>query len=178
VAPYLVTLRSGDDVREVRATYVAPGQYDVRLAAPEAIETAISVVVRFSPRAAATPHAFMLAAGDRTEHATVVPNEARRHVFLAGRRWDLEVFDPLDISASADAAVGGLRAPMPGKVVAHLVAPGTPVKKGAPLMVLEAMKMELTVSAAKDGVLESFRYAPGEQVSEGAELAVFAESLS
>ncbi len=36
--------------------------------------------------------------------------------------------------------------------------------------------MELTVVAPRDGVLESFRYAPGEQVSEGAELAVFEET--
>ncbi len=54
---------------------------------------------------------------------------ARRHVFLAGRRWDLELFDPLDIEASSDVAEGGLRAPMPGKVVAHLIAPGTKVAR-------------------------------------------------
>jgi 3-methylcrotonyl-CoA carboxylase alpha subunit len=97
-------------------------------------------------------------------------------VFLDGRRRDIEIFDPLDIEASGDTTEVGLRAPMPGKVVAHLVAPGTRVTKGTPLIVLEAMKMELTVVASRDGVLESFRYAPGEQVSEGAELVVFTDA--
>jgi 3-methylcrotonyl-CoA carboxylase alpha subunit len=38
------------------------------------------------------------------------------------------------------------------------------------------MKMEMTVAAPRDGVLESFRFAPGEQVPEGAELVIIAEA--
>jgi 3-methylcrotonyl-CoA carboxylase alpha subunit len=173
VAPHILTLRSGDEVREVRAEYVAPQCYDVRLSAPATIEEAVPARVQLSVGA---DHAIRLETNGRSLQATVVPNGARRHVFLAGRRWDLELFDPLDVVASSDVAEGGLRAPMPGKVVAHLIAPGTKVAKGTPLIVLEAMKMELTVVAPRDGVLESFRYAPGEQVSEGAELAVFQET--
>ncbi len=173
IAPHRITLRSGEAVREVRAEYVAPHRHEVRVAAPETIEAAPSVPVRVSVGANQT---LRLDTSGRSIQATVVPVGARRYVFLAGRRWDLEVFDPLDIEASGDATELGLRAPMPGKVVAHLVAPGTKVTKGTPLIVLEAMKMELTVVASRDGVIESFRYAPGEQVSEGAELVVFHEA--
>ena len=173
IAPHRLSLRSGDEVREVRAEYVAPRHYLVRLVTPETIDAALPTAVRFS---VGPDHALRLDTNGRSIQATVVPNGARRHVFLAGRRRDIEIFDPLDIKASGDTTEVGLRAPMPGKVVAHLVAPGTRVTKGTPLIVLEAMKMELTVVASRDGVLESFRYAPGEQVSEGAELVVFTDA--
>ena len=45
---------------------------------------------------------------------------------------------------------------------------------GQPLMVIEAMKMEHTVSAPADGVIEAVRFAVGDQVEEGAELIAFA----
>ena len=108
-----------------------------------------------------------------TTTATVVAVGAQRHVFANGVRTTFEVIDPLQVEAGDDTTEAGLDAPMPGKVIAHLVAPGTAVEKGAPLLVLEAMKMELTVFAPKKGVLEGFRFAPGEQVSEGARLCDF-----
>jgi len=116
------------------------------------------------------------ARGRSTAHASVVRSGTRRIVFLHGRRYELDLVDPLDVGRADDAAVGGLRAPMPGKVIAHLAPVGARVTKGTPLLVLEAMKMEMTVSAPRDGVLESFRFAPGEQVPEGAELVVIAEA--
>ena len=112
----------------------------------------------------------------RSTHATVVAQGGRRIVFHHGRRFELDVVDPLDVGTADDVAVGGLRAPMPGKVIAHLAEVGARVAKGTPLMVLEAMKMEMTVSAPRDGVLESFRFAPGEQVPEGAELVIITEA--
>ena len=62
---------------------------------------------------------------------------------------------------------------MPGKVIALLAAPGATVDKGAPLLVLEAMKMEHTISAPRAGTVKSFRYAAGDQVAEGVELVEF-----
>ena len=47
------------------------------------------------------------------------------------------------------------------------------VDKGAPLLVLEAMKMEHTISAPHAGTVKRFRYAIGDQVAEGAELVEF-----
>jgi 3-methylcrotonyl-CoA carboxylase alpha subunit len=48
--------------------------------------------------------------------------------------------------------------------------PGETVKKGQPLLILEAMKMEHTITAPADGVVKEIHFAAGEQVLEGAEL--------
>jgi len=65
---------------------------------------------------------------------------------------------------------GRLTAPMPGKVVSFAVQAGDSVTKGQPLAVMEAMKMEHTIAAPADGVVQELLYAPGDQVAEGAEL--------
>ena len=71
-----------------------------------------------------------------------------------------------------DAGAGSLAAPMPGKVVKVLAQPGAKVAKGDALLILEAMKMEHTITAPADGVVKEIHYAAGEQVLEGAELTV------
>jgi 3-methylcrotonyl-CoA carboxylase alpha subunit len=63
---------------------------------------------------------------------------------------------------------------MPGRITQLTVEPGMNVRRGQPLLVLEAMKMEHTVSAPADGVVEAVRFAVGDQVEEGAELITFA----
>src|SRR2546426_60315 len=65
---------------------------------------------------------------------------------------------------------GSLAAPMPGKIVQVMSSPGDQVKKGQPLLILEAMKMEHTITAPADGVVKEVHFAAGEQVLEGAEL--------
>jgi acetyl/propionyl-CoA carboxylase alpha subunit len=52
------------------------------------------------------------------------------------------------------AAVKTLKAPMPGLVLEVMVGPGTEVKKGDPLLVLEAMKMENVLKAPTDAVIK------------------------
>ena len=59
------------------------------------------------------------------------------------------------------------------KIVALLAAVGQRVDKGVPLLILEAMKMEHTITAPKNGRVRAFRFAAGEQVGEGAELVDF-----
>ena len=82
--------------------------------------------------------------------------------------------DLLDGAGSTHEEEGtGLVAPMPGKVIALLAKAGAAVEKGTPLLVLEAMKMEHTISAPHAGTVKSFRYAAGDQVGEGAELVDF-----
>ncbi|MGB8713360.1 MAG: biotin/lipoyl-containing protein, partial [Onishia taeanensis] len=66
-----------------------------------------------------------------------------------------------------------LTAPMHGTVVALLVEPGTPVEKGMPLMVMEAMKMEHTLSAPADGQVASFHFTAGDTVGQGEVLLEF-----
>ncbi len=73
---------------------------------------------------------------------------------------------------SATLAAGSLVAPMPGNVVRVLVEAGSAVAKGAPLVVLEAMKMEHTVTSPADGTVSEVRVHPGQQVDAGTILAV------
>jgi geranyl-CoA carboxylase alpha subunit len=60
---------------------------------------------------------------------------------------------------------GAVLAPMPGQIVAVLVAEGESVRTGDPLLVLAAMKMEHTVRASRDGVVAGIRVAPGDQAA-------------
>ena len=99
--------------------------------------------------------------------AGVVPIGAQRHVFLGGAIHVLERHDPLAIEFGAGAEGGRLTAPMPGKIVALLVKPGSRIEKGQPLLILEAMKMEHTIKAPNSGTVTGFNFAVGDQVAEG-----------
>ena len=119
--------------------------------------------------------AVLIVTIDGARHqATVVSEADHRHVFVGGERAVLRYCDPLVTTASASAASAGLRSPMPGRILELLAQPGSRVAKGAPLLVLEAMKIEHTVVAPADGTLNAFRVAVGEQVSEGMELVDYA----
>ncbi len=133
---------------------------------------------------------WLVHGAQRWPYLSAARGEGRHDVSLADRRWPLTVYglgeryavyapdgqahlseiDP--IAHAADGAVEGgrLTAPMPGKVVAFLAAPGEQVKLGQPLAVLEAMKMEHTITAPRDGTVQSLLYAVGDQVLEGEEL--------
>jgi 3-methylcrotonyl-CoA carboxylase alpha subunit len=78
-------------------------------------------------------------------------------------------------AADVGQAEGGSRvvAPMPGTVTRVLAEPGADLLRGAPLLVLEAMKMEHTLRAPGDGRLKALKCAVGDFVQEGTELADF-----
>ncbi|AYH42874.1 acetyl/propionyl/methylcrotonyl-CoA carboxylase subunit alpha [Azoarcus sp. DN11] len=105
--------------------------------------------------------------------ATLITAGRMRHVFLHGRSWQFANVDPLHYTGEGGGAEGGLLAPMPGKVIALLAEAGTQVEKGAPLLILEAMKMEHTITAPAAGTLKAFRFAVGDQVGDGVELVEF-----
>ncbi|HYL25259.1 MAG TPA: biotin/lipoyl-containing protein, partial [Burkholderiales bacterium] len=107
--------------------------------------------------------------GPNVSKASTVRDGRNWHVFHDGVRWTLALQEEL-AGLDVDAATGTLAAPMPGRVIKLLVEPGAKVKKGAPLLILEAMKMEHTISAPADGTVREIHYAAGEQVLEGAEL--------
>ena len=113
--------------------------------------------------------------GERRLHASVLAVGNRRHVFVDGRCWVLVLADLLHAGGGAQHDEHELRAPMPGKVVAISAQPGVVVDKGTPLLVLEAMKMEHTISAPRKGMVKVLLYAVGDQVPDGAELLEFEE---
>jgi 3-methylcrotonyl-CoA carboxylase alpha subunit len=110
---------------------------------------------------------------DRRVNAAVVITGERRHVFYRGHSWPLALVDTLYVGGEGEDVEGGLRAPMPGKVVTLIAEPGVVVEKGAPLLVLEAMKMEHTITAPRKGKVVSFHVAAGDHVADGAELVEF-----
>ena len=65
---------------------------------------------------------------------------------------------------------------MPGRVVQVMVSAGDAVRQGQPMMVVEAMKMEHTIAAPRDGAVAAVHYAPGDLVEEGAELIALADA--
>ncbi|MGL1834019.1 acetyl/propionyl/methylcrotonyl-CoA carboxylase subunit alpha [Rhodocyclaceae bacterium SMB388] len=105
--------------------------------------------------------------------ATVIAAAEKRHVFIHGRAWQLSNVDPLHHAGEGGGAEGGMLAPMPGKVIALVATEGQRVDKGAPLLILEAMKMEHTITAPSAGTVKAFRFAVGDQVGDGAELVDF-----
>jgi 3-methylcrotonyl-CoA carboxylase alpha subunit len=92
------------------------------------------------------------------------------HVFARQGATQITVIDQLAHAGEAHGEAGRLTAPMPGKVVSFAVKAGDKVTKGQALAVMEAMKMEHTIAAPADGVVQEILYAPGDQVIEGAEL--------
>ena len=68
-----------------------------------------------------------------------------------------------------------MAAPMPGVVTKILVKPGDVVAKGAPLLILEAMKMEHTIVAPRDGTIGAINCAEGELVQPGVELVTLSD---
>ena len=93
-------------------------------------------------------------------------------------RVQLHWIDPFAAEASEIAAAGTIVAPMPGTVTRILAEPGAEVQRGAPLIVLEAMKMEHTLRAPADGRLQKLNCAVGDVVQEGAELAEFEQGAN
>lgn len=108
--------------------------------------------------------------------ATIVAEGLDRVLFLSGRRVALRLHD---LFAARVAAAGGethLKAPMPGRIVALLVEPGVELTAGAPLLVMEAMKMEHTIAAPVAGKVAEFYFAAGDQVQDGDDLVDFVAS--
>ncbi|MBO1073228.1 acetyl/propionyl/methylcrotonyl-CoA carboxylase subunit alpha [Roseomonas marmotae] len=94
-------------------------------------------------------------------------------VVLGGRNHLLRRIDPLAPPRTETAGNDRVRAPVPGRVSRVLVRPGEMVAKNAPLVVIEAMKMELTLRAPMDGRVESVPHQVEEMVEEGTELVTF-----
>ena len=93
-------------------------------------------------------------------------------VLLEGQAWRLKLDDP-SAKAADQGGGGSLVAPMTGRVVQVLVEAGAVVERGQPLLVVEAMKMEHTITAPTDGTVTEVLYAVGDQVADGAELVAF-----
>jgi 3-methylcrotonyl-CoA carboxylase alpha subunit len=91
-------------------------------------------------------------------------------LFAEGQAWQFAQ-PRFEGGAEASSGDGALTAPMPGMVTVLNIKEGKTVKRGEVLLVLEAMKMELAISAPFEGRVEALPVALGDQVSEGSLLA-------
>jgi 3-methylcrotonyl-CoA carboxylase alpha subunit len=95
-------------------------------------------------------------------------------VVLDGTTHALRHHDPRAPADAAETAGGRVIAPMPGRVLRILVAVGDRVARGDVLLVLEAMKVQMRISAPAEGSIAAIGCAEGELVEDGAELVTLA----
>jgi 3-methylcrotonyl-CoA carboxylase alpha subunit len=91
-----------------------------------------------------------------------------------GQTWPLtiaEVYGEMSLDNGDDGAATELRAPMPGRIVAIPAAVGAEVKRGDPIIVIEAMKMQNALAAPSTGTLQVIHVKPGDTVEAGQLLA-------
>ncbi|MEQ9347193.1 MAG: acetyl/propionyl/methylcrotonyl-CoA carboxylase subunit alpha [Thalassospira sp.] len=110
------------------------------------------------------------------KRATVLRDGNRLMIFRDGRADRLDIFDPLAAAGGNEGAGGGLTAPMPGKIIAVMAKAGQSVSAGDKLVVMEAMKMEHTISAPVTGTIKEVFFDVGDQVDDGAELIAIEEA--
>jgi len=94
-------------------------------------------------------------------------------VRAAGRQAAIRLIDPREPVAAHEGPTGGLRSPMPGRVVFVNVQAGERVQRGAALLAIEAMKMEHVIRAPADGVVQAVHVTAGAQVAEALALVEF-----
>jgi biotin carboxyl carrier protein len=95
-------------------------------------------------------------------------------VEVGGRTHRIELLDERRMRSgrAPGAGSGEVRAVMPGKVVAVMVAAGAAVEQGQGLLVIEAMKMENEITATRAGTVKEIKVAPGQAVESGELLAI------
>ena len=113
---------------------------------------------------------FDVQLGIQRQTLAVYAHGERYAVFAPQASALLSEVDPIAHAGDAPGEGGRLTAPMPGKVVSFLARAGDRVQRGQALAVMEAMKMEHTISAPHDGVVEELLYGVGDQVPEGGAL--------
>jgi 3-methylcrotonyl-CoA carboxylase alpha subunit len=111
---------------------------------------------------------FCLRQGQHVETFHCVRDGGAVHLFWRGTIYTL--FEEGEGRRLGRQAAGGLEAPMPGKVIKVSVAPGEDVKRGAEILVIEAMKMENAVRAPRDGRVKSVAAKAGDMVGPGSVL--------
>ncbi|MET0267564.1 MAG: acetyl/propionyl/methylcrotonyl-CoA carboxylase subunit alpha [Duganella sp.] len=170
--PYLRTLSLSDTHSyNVHVSYRSDGW--LLSASTKATETAAGSTAQPLQLSAQQGDDYTISLGGQTVRGTVRRDGAVLHVFTGGAHYQLIHHDPLAHAGEAEAEGGRLTAPMPGKVVAVLAAKGQQVKKGAALVIMEAMKMEHTIAAPHDGEIDEVLYGVGDQVADGAPLLAF-----
>ena len=132
---------------------------------------------RFSPLLVKSPIYSFLIDQSKVIEADVVFHQDKCEMNLGDIPYQFEIFDPRRRFASqSDSASGGgqglIAAPMPGKVVDLKVEVGDEVKKGSPVIIVEAMKMQNELTSLIDGIVKEITVKPGDTVESGQRLVL------
>jgi 3-methylcrotonyl-CoA carboxylase alpha subunit len=106
-------------------------------------------------------------------HLLVLSHESQLLAVHEDGRTLFTRLDPLAYEQSEEVSDFRLSAPMPGNVIRVLVKAGDEVSSGQPLLVMEAMKMEHTIVAPANGIVEEVLFQPGDLVQNDAKLVEF-----
>ncbi len=156
-AKQYISLDAGEDRVEAQVTRLGSGKFAVEIEG-ETVRLGLQPLGGTSVR---------VTLEDRQLKADLLREPTRVSIFADGRSYTFGLPDAL-ASADTDQAEGDtIIAPMPGLVRAVLTKAGASVAKGDPLLVLEAMKMEHTLPAPRDGTVAELLVAEADQVTDG-----------
>ncbi|MGQ7844532.1 acetyl/propionyl/methylcrotonyl-CoA carboxylase subunit alpha [Granulosicoccus sp. 3-233] len=150
-ASHLLTLHCHDDVQIVRFAIVEPGHYQLL----EKDNGELLLDIFLQPLSA---DRLLVDVNGLQKQVTVVrwnePTCACVCVCAEGRTREFRHFDPLESVGESAGSEDAVRAPMTGVIRVLEIEPGQSVRSGQRLLVLEAMKMETSVLAPRDGIVE------------------------
>ena len=126
----------------------------------------------------ATAHNNTVTLDGILRHVTAIPGPDSVTTIANGTNHLFDIVDPLSPPRAEAAGGGRITAPIPGRIASVLVKPGDTVARGQPLLVLEAMKMEMTLTAPQDGIVATLRCAVGDLVTEGVDLAILQQDAA
>jgi len=116
---------------------------------------------------------FAITLGNKRRNVSAVREGETVIVFDGPDPIKLTLVDPFAANALQAPLESGLVAPMPGTIIALIAEPGETFEAGAPMLILEAMKMEHTLRFPARGMVKRYLCAAGDFVAEGAALAEF-----
>ena len=172
-AKQYVALETGDERMELRVTSLGRGRHHVEGATFDiTLEVAPDTGSNTGPDTGANTGSadgsrFAVRADDHRFGADIVTHGSSVTVFLEGRSYGFELPDSLAGAEGDQAGGDAIIAPMPGLVKVVSARAGETVAKGEALLVLEAMKMEHTLTAPRDGVVAELLAQVGDQVTDG-----------
>ncbi|KAK9802598.1 hypothetical protein WJX73_010846 [Symbiochloris irregularis] len=163
----------------VTLTFERDGSVHIAGSAQSSSSNDISIDIR-SHRTSLHDDTLLTQLGDHLVQAEVLYHQHADQqvvtVWSNGQCWEFHkplVREWASTGVSSEAS-GTITAPMPGKITAVLVGKGQSVEEGAPLVVMEAMKMEHTIRAPCSGTVDTLSAVPNQQVSDGHVLVVIA----
>ncbi len=158
-----VFLRDGAETISIRAVYLPSGR--IQLDLPDG-------PAEIGPSRPSDTEATIWIDGVKST-VRVVRHRDEVTVIAGGRSHMLQLVDPLSPQGAAADAGGQLTAPMPARIISVNVEAGQVVERGAVLIVLEAMKTQMRVTAPAQGTVTAVHCMVDDQVHEGATLVSF-----